>query len=71
MKKEPVVAGKEIVDGEYIAKLLAVRPSVVRDWGRDGKIPRIVLSPRTIRYDLDAVLAALGLAREAVGLLGK
>lgn len=58
----------ELVDGNYLAKLLAVSAETIERWGLAGKIPRIVLSKKMIRYDLDAVLESLGLSREKLGL---
>ena len=44
---------------EELAEQLSVRPGTIARWGAEGKIPRIVISPRIIRYDLEAVQAAL------------
>lgn len=47
------------LDHKGMAALLNVSPHTVEQWGRDGRIPRLMLSPRCIRYDPDEVLAAL------------
>jgi excisionase family DNA binding protein len=48
-----------------LAERLKVAPSTVEDWGRQGRIPRVQLTPRTIRYDLAAVMRALRQKRRA------
>jgi excisionase family DNA binding protein len=42
-----------------LAKRLRVSPETVREWRRRGCIPALRLSRKAIRYDLEAVLAAL------------
>ena len=42
-----------------LAKRLRVSPETIREWSKRGSIPSFRLSAKAIRYDLDAVLAAL------------
>lgn len=50
---------REVLTAEELAERLRVRPGTVREWARRGVIPRLALSPKVIRFELDAVLAAL------------
>lgn len=49
----------ELVTARELAKRLRVAPETIRGWGRRGCIPTLRLSPKVIRYNPDAVLAAL------------
>jgi predicted site-specific integrase-resolvase len=51
--------GAKLLTAKEIAQELSVSPSTVTEWGRQGKIPRVRISPKVIRYDQDAVLLAL------------
>ncbi len=59
------MAIEKLLTAEEIADALQVRPSTVRLWARRGWIPRIRLSPKVVRYDLDAVVDALKKRQEA------
>ena len=50
---------KELLTAEEVADRLKVRPATVKAWGQKGLIPVIRLTPKVVRYDLDAVVAAL------------
>ncbi len=50
---------------EQLAANLGVRPDTIRDWGRRGLIPRIKLSHKIVRYDLEDVVAVLLKKRES------
>ncbi len=50
---------KELLTAEELADRLRVRPGTIRLWGREGRIPRIEVSTKTIRFDLSEVIAAL------------
>lgn len=49
----------KMLTAEELAERLRVKPGTVRVWSRRGLIPRQRLSPKVIRYDLAAVVAAL------------
>ncbi len=51
--------GMELLTSRELAKHLRVKPETVRDWARRGRIPVLRLSPKVIRYNADAVIAAL------------
>lgn len=42
-----------------LARRLQLSPETVSAWGRRGVIPRLQLSRKVIRYNFDAVMAAL------------
>ncbi len=50
---------KELLKAEAVAKELKVSTSTVARWGRENKIPRIIISPKIIRYNLEAVILCL------------
>lgn len=41
------------------AELARVKPKTIADWGRTGKLPRVRLSPRCIRYRASDVQAMI------------
>jgi len=49
----------ELLTARELAKRLRVSPETVRAWARRGSIPTLRLSPKVIRYNAEAVLAAL------------
>lgn len=49
----------ELLTARELAKRLRVSPETVRGWARRGSIPTLRLSPKVIRYNAEAVLAAL------------
>ncbi len=52
----------ELLTARELAKRLRVSPETVRAWARRGCIPTLRLSPKVIRYNAEAVLAALSAA---------
>jgi excisionase family DNA binding protein len=44
---------------QELAKRLRVTPDTIRAWGRLGRIPVLRLSPKVVRYNPQAVFAAL------------
>lgn len=49
----------ELLTARELAKRLRVSPETVRAWARRGSIPTLRLSRKVIRYNAEAVLAAL------------
>lgn len=49
----------ELLTAQELAKRLRVSPETVRAWARRGHIPTLRLSRKALRYNLEAVLAAL------------
>lgn len=49
----------DLLSADELASVLDVRPGTVRKWARDGLIPSIRLSAKTIRFCYADVLAAL------------
>ena len=58
---------KELLTAEELADRLRVRPETVRTWARRGTIPAVRLSPKVIRFDLQAVVEAMTSRRTAEG----
>ena len=53
----------ELLTTRELAKRLRVSPETIREWARRGCIPTLRLSPKVIRYNAEAVLAALSTTR--------
>lgn len=49
----------DLFTARELAKHLRVSTETVRSWSRRGLIPKLRLSPKVIRYDLESVLTAL------------
>lgn len=49
----------ELLTGRELAKRLRVAPETILEWVRDGRIPVVRLSRKTLRYSAEAVLTAL------------
>ena len=44
---------------EQLAERIHVKPSTILRWGREGRIPVVRVTERTVRYAMDDVLKAL------------
>jgi predicted site-specific integrase-resolvase len=53
---------KKLMDAKQLSRELSVGIETIEGWGRSGKIPRICISRKIIRYDRDAVLSSLSQA---------
>jgi len=42
-----------------LAALLQLRPSTIKSWAREGRIPSLRFSKGVVRFELEAVMAAL------------
>lgn len=49
----------DLLTANELAAWLRVRPATIRRWSQRGRIPRVELSPKVIRYRLEEVVAAL------------
>lgn len=49
----------DLLTTSEIAKRVKVSPTTIRSWTRRGLIPAVRLSRKVIRFNLDAVLAAV------------
>lgn len=56
-------ASERLMTATQVAAWIGVHVGTVRLWARLGRIPVLRLSARTIRYDPEAVRAALGLPK--------
>lgn len=56
--------GRKLLTADQLAKELKVGVETVTDWGRSGRIPRIRISHKIIRFDRDAVVSALSRAAQ-------
>ena len=50
---------EDLLSRAELAARLGVTPTTIGRWTRLGRIPARQLSPKVVRYDLSAVLAAL------------
>jgi len=50
---------RKLLTAEQLAKELRVGAETIVGWGRSGKIPRIQISRKIVRYDRDVVLSIL------------
>jgi len=57
--------GKELLTAEQLASELKVGVSTVTGWGRSGRIPRVKISHKIIRFERDVVLYALSRAAQS------
>jgi excisionase family DNA binding protein len=53
------MSGTELLTADELAGRLQVRPSTIRRWAREGRIPTVRLSPKVLRYNLGAVVQAM------------
>ena len=54
----------ELLTTRDLARRLQVTPETVRSWARRGLIPTLRVTPKVVRYNLAAVLAALAKRQE-------
>ena len=55
----------QLLTEEQAALLAQVQPKTIADWGRTGKLPRVKLSARCIRYRSEDVQALIESSLEA------
>ncbi len=59
--------GTDLLTADELAGRLQVRPSTIRRWAREGRIPTARLSPKVLRYDLGAVVQAIRTGQKPEG----
>jgi excisionase family DNA binding protein len=65
LKRPEIAAGTrsrgmdELLTATELAERLRVRPETVRQWARDGRIPRVKVNAKITRYDVADVIRAL------------
>ena len=62
---------RELLTADELAERLKVKPETVLEWGRAGRIPHFRLTPKVVRFDPTAVMAAIAAQqsdRKAVAL---
>lgn len=59
---------KLLLTEEQAAEVACVQPKTIANWGRVGKLPRVKLSSRCIRYRSEDVLALIENSLEAAQL---
>ena len=57
----------ELLTAAELGDRLRVRPGTVTAWRRAGRIPAVRLGRKTIRYDVEAVVAALRAQQQQQG----
>jgi excisionase family DNA binding protein len=62
---------EDLLSRAELATRLGVRPTTIGRWTRSGRIPARRLSPKVVRYNLSAVLAALEGQPQAQGREGR
>ena len=50
---------QQLLTESQAAELAQLKPKTIADWGRCGKLPRVRLSPRCIRYREEDVRALI------------
>ena len=62
------MTASDLLTAEQLAARLHVRPSTVRRWAQESRIPAVRLTPKVIRYELAAVVAAMTNGQEPEGV---
>lgn len=58
----------DLLTAEQLGDRLHVRPSTIRRWTQDGRIPTVRLTAKVVRYELAAVVAAMTNGQEPEGV---
>lgn len=53
------MSATELLTAEEVAARLRVRPDTIRKWARAGRIPKVTVSPKVVRFCLADVLATI------------
>ncbi len=49
----------ELVTAAEMAARLRIKPTTLREWAREGRVPSIRITPKVIRFDAEAVILSL------------
>jgi len=56
-----------LMTAEELAATLAVSPETIKAWARDGVIPAVRITPKSVRFDWHTVLRELAKRQTGVG----
>ncbi len=60
--------GTELLTANELADRLHLRPSTIRRWAREGRIPAVRVTAKVVRYDLVEVVRAVRAGQESQGV---
>lgn len=60
--------GTELLTADELADRLQLRPSTIRRWAREGRIPAVRVTAKVVRYDLADVLRAIREGQQPQGV---
>jgi excisionase family DNA binding protein len=60
--------GTELLTADELAGRLHVRPSTIKRWSREGRIPAVRVTPKVVRYDLAEVVRAINAGQRPQGV---
>ena len=66
--KDPRTKADRLLLTRELAERLGVEPETVRRWTREGLIPACRIGVKTLRFDLEQVLATISLDRQKRGV---
>ena len=49
----------ELLTAAEMAERLRIKPTTLREWAREGRIPSVRITPKVIRFDAEAVILSL------------
>ena len=58
----------ELLTADELADRLQLRPSTIRRWAREGRIPAVRVTAKVVRYDLADVLQAMREGQQPQGV---
>jgi excisionase family DNA binding protein len=67
-KEDAMNVNTELMTADELAKELRLRPETVKRMARDGKIPSLRISPKVLRFSMNAVLATLTQRKTEINL---
>ena len=55
---------RKLVSAKTLGRMLDIRETTIRAWGREGKLSARIIGGRLMRFDLQEALQTLGLAEK-------